>query len=86
MEELHQHKKALGTNRKQRGSKHRKAAQEPARYNSPFDLTLEFERRRFNRRAEPSAVKGKHRLNRYSGLDSVGSTDDPAPDDPTKST
>ena len=74
MVELHQHKKALGTTKIQRGSKHRKAAQEPARYNSPVDPTLEFERRRFNRRAEPAAVKREHRLVRRMSLNSIGST------------
>ena len=39
MVELHQHKKALGTTKIQRGSKHRKAAQEPAQYNTPVDPT-----------------------------------------------
>ena len=39
MVELHQHKKALGTTKIQPGSKHHKAAQEPAWYNTPVDLT-----------------------------------------------
>ena len=74
MEKLHQHKKVLGTNKIQRGSNHRKTAREIARYNSPVDPTLELERRRFNRRAEPAAVKSEHRLIRRMGLNSVGQT------------
>ena len=34
---------------------------------------------------EPAAKKNSHRLNRCPGLNSVGSTGDRAPDDPTKS-
>ena len=34
---------------------------------------------------EPAAKKNSHRLNRCPGLNRVGSTDDRAPDDPTKS-
>jgi len=34
---------------------------------------------------EPAAKKNSHRLNRCPGLNSVGSTSDRAPDDPTKS-
>ena len=70
MEELHQHKKALGTNGKQRGSKHRKAAQYTHRLNR-HALGVP---RRFNRCAEPAAVKSEHRLVRRMGLNSVGST------------
>ena len=39
MEELHQHKKALGTIKNNRGSKHEKTAQKTAQYPSPVDLT-----------------------------------------------
>ena len=53
MEELHQHEKALGTNKIQRRNNHRKAAQEIARYNSPVDPTRRFEQRRFNRCYSP---------------------------------
>jgi len=86
MEELHQHKTPLGTSEITCGSKHEEIAQETAHYNSPVDPTLEFEWHRFNRRAEPATRESKHQLIRCSALDSVGSTDDPAPDDPTKST
>ena len=40
IEELHQYKTTLGTRVNKRGSKHKKTAQEPARYISPVDLTL----------------------------------------------
>ena len=59
MEKLHQHKKALGTNKIQRGSNHRKTAREIARYNSPVDPTCIG----MNTSVEPVRKSRQHKKN-----------------------
>ena len=85
MEELHQHKKALGTNKIQHRSKHRKAARETARYIAPVDPTHKGLSTSVKPMIQSLQRKSEHWLIRCMCLNCVGSTGVRTPDDPAKS-
>ena len=85
MEELHQHKKALGTNKIQHRSKHRKTARETARYIAPVDPTHKGLSTSVKPMIQSLQRKSEHWLIRRMCLNCVGSTGVSTLDDPAKS-
>ena len=85
MEELHQHKKALGTNKIQHRSKHQKTARETARYIAPVDPTHKGLSTSVKPKIQSLQRKSEHRLIHRMCLNCVGSTGVSTLDDPAKS-